>query len=42
MKTSAWTLTNIMSDDTDFYYEAVDTSVHKVFLDGKWNDLDNS
>lgn len=35
----AWTLTNIMSDDTDFYYETIDTSGTKYLLDGKWNDL---
>jgi len=35
----AWTLTNIMSDDTDFYYETVDTSGTMYLLNGEWNDL---
>ncbi|NNG27609.1 MAG: penicillin acylase family protein, partial [Ignavibacteriaceae bacterium] len=35
----AWTLTNIMSDDTDFYYETIDTSGTKYLLNGEWNDL---
>ena len=35
----AWTLTNIMSDDADFYYENVDASGTKYFLDGEWNNL---
>jgi len=35
----AWTLTNIMSDDADFYYETVDISGTKYLLDREWNDL---
>ncbi len=35
----SWTLTNIMSDDTDFYYETFDTSGTKYLQNGKWNDL---
>jgi penicillin amidase len=36
----SWTLTNIMSDDTDFYYEQLDSTHTKYFLDGKWKDLE--
>lgn len=35
----AWGVTNIMSDDADFYYETIDTSGTKYLLDGEWDDL---
>jgi len=35
----SWTLTNIMTDETDFYFETLDSSRTKYLLDGKWNDL---
>jgi len=35
----AWTLTNIMSDDADFYYETLDTSGTKYLLNEEWKDL---
>ena len=35
----SWTLTNIMTDETDFYSETLDSSHTKYLLDGKWNDL---
>ena len=36
----SWTLTNIMSDDTDFYYEQLDSTHTKYLLDGNWEDLE--
>jgi penicillin amidase len=36
----SWSLTNIMSDDTDFYYEQLDSSHTKYLLDGEWKDLE--
>jgi penicillin amidase len=35
----SWTLTNIMTDETDFYFETLDSSRTKYLLDGSWNDL---
>ncbi|MCC7094478.1 MAG: penicillin acylase family protein [Ignavibacteriaceae bacterium] len=35
----SWTLTNIMTDETDFYFETLDSSRTKYLLDGKWIDL---
>lgn len=36
----SWTLTNIMTDETDFYYETLDSSRTKYLLDGNWKDLE--
>jgi penicillin amidase len=38
-KNISWALTSIMTDETDFYFETVDSSRTKYLLDGKWNDL---
>ena len=35
----SWTLTNIMTDETDFYFETLDSSRTKYLLDGNWKDL---
>ncbi len=35
----AWTFTNIMLDDADFYLEKIDTSGAKYFFNGKWENL---
>jgi penicillin amidase len=35
----SWVLTNIMNDDSDFYFEKFDSSGTKYFLDGEWQDL---
>jgi penicillin G amidase len=35
----SWTLTNIMTDETDFYIETLDSSRTKYLFDEKWNDL---
>jgi penicillin amidase len=35
----SWVLTNIMNDDTDFYYENFDSSKTKYLLDGIWKEL---
>jgi penicillin amidase len=35
----SWTLTSIMTDETDFYFETLDSSHTKYLLDGKWKDL---
>ena len=35
----SWTLTQIMTDETDFYFETLDSSRTKYLLDGKWKDL---
>jgi len=35
----SWTLTNIMTDETDFYFETLDSSRTKYLLDGSWKDL---
>lgn len=35
----SWTLTNIMTDETDFYIETLDSSRTKYLLDGNWKDL---
>jgi penicillin amidase len=37
--TISWTLTSIMTDETDFYFETLDSSRTKYLLDGKWKDL---
>lgn len=35
----SWTLTNIMTDETDFYFETLDSSRTKYLVDGNWKDL---
>ncbi len=35
----SWTLTSIMTDETDFYFETLDSSRTKYLLDGNWQDL---
>lgn len=35
----AWTMTNIMNDDADFYIEKIDTSGKKYFLNNNWKEL---
>lgn len=35
----SWVLTNVMADDADFYFEELDSSQTKYFLDGEWRDL---
>ncbi|MEJ2103054.1 MAG: penicillin acylase family protein [Ignavibacteriaceae bacterium] len=35
----SWTLTSIMTDETDFYFETLDSLHTKYLLDGKWKDL---
>ncbi len=35
----SWTLTNIMTDETDFYFETLDSSRTRYLLDGSWKDL---
>ena len=36
----SWTLTSIMTDETDFYFETLDSSHTKYLLDGNWRDLE--
>jgi len=36
----SWTLTSIMTDETDFYFETLDSSHTKYLLDGNWKDLE--
>ena len=36
----SWTLTSIMTDETDFYFETLDSSHSKYLLDGNWTDLE--
>jgi penicillin amidase len=36
----SWTLTSIMTDETDFYFETLDSSRTKYLLDGEWKDLE--
>ena len=36
----SWVLTNIMTDEADFYLETLDSSRTKYLLDGNWKDLD--
>ena len=36
----SWTLTSIMTDETDFYFETLDSSKTKYMLDGSWKDLE--
>jgi penicillin amidase len=38
-KNISWVLTNIMNDDSDFYFEELDSSGTKYLLDDKWQDL---
>jgi penicillin G amidase len=35
----SWTLTNLMNDDADFYFETLDSSRTKYLLDNEWKDL---
>ncbi|MFI5237517.1 MAG: penicillin acylase family protein, partial [Ignavibacteriales bacterium] len=35
----SWTLTSIMTDETDFYFETLDSSRTKYLLDDKWIDM---
>jgi penicillin amidase len=35
----SWTLTSIMTDETDFYFETLDSSRTKYLLDGSWKDF---
>jgi penicillin amidase len=36
----SWTLTSIMTDETDFYFETLDSSRTKYLQDGSWKDLE--
>jgi penicillin amidase len=36
----SWTLTNIMNDEADFYFETLDSSRTKYLIDGSWKDLE--
>ncbi len=36
----SWTLTNIMTDETDFYFETLDSTHLKYLVDGNWKDLE--
>lgn len=36
----AWTMTNVMADDADFYIEKLDSTGTKYMLNGSWNELD--
>jgi len=38
-KNISWVLTNIMNDDSDFYFEEFDSSGTKYLLDENWRDL---
>jgi penicillin amidase len=38
-KNISWVLTNIMNDDSDFYFEELDSSGTKYLLDDKWRNL---
>lgn len=35
----AWTITNIMNDDADFYIEKIDSTGKKYLLNNNWNEL---
>jgi penicillin amidase len=35
----SWTLTSIMTDESDFYFETLDSTRTKYLLDGNWKDL---
>ncbi|HEX9253251.1 MAG TPA: penicillin acylase family protein [Ignavibacteriaceae bacterium] len=35
----SWVLTNVMNDDADFYFEKLDSSKTKYFIDGQWQNL---
>jgi penicillin amidase len=35
----SWTLTSIITDETDFYFETLDSSRTKYILDDEWKDL---
>lgn len=36
----AWALTNLMNDETDFYYEKIDSAKKHYLLDNKWRPLE--
>ena len=36
----SWTLTSIMNDETDFYFETLDSTHSKYLVDGNWKDLE--
>lgn len=36
----SWVLTNVMTDDADFYIEKFDSSKTKYFFNGRWNNLE--
>jgi penicillin amidase len=36
----SWTLTSIMTDETDFYFETLDSSKTKYLLNGSWDELE--
>jgi len=38
----SWTLTSIMTDETDFYFETFDSSHTEYLVDDKWKDLNIS
>ena len=35
----AWGITNVMTDDSDFYVEKLDDTKSKYYIDGAWRDL---
>lgn len=35
----SWVLTNVMNDDADFYFERLDSSKTKYFVDAQWQNL---
>lgn len=35
----SWAVTNVMTDDSDFYFEKIDSSGTKYFYEQKWHDL---
>ncbi len=35
----SWTVTNVMADDADFYFETLDSTGTKYYLDGEWKPL---
>ena len=41
-KNIAWTVTNVMADDTDFYFEKLDEGNIQYLLDGEWKNLSRS
>ena len=38
-KNISWTVTNVMADDTDFYFEKMGGGNKKYYLDGEWKNL---